>query len=268
MLCGTAVWKGSALRAFRCAGMVLALGAGIAGPVTARAADDPARIAADVLSKSAYQSEFPQAPAPAPPPKQKQPPPASSPPPTRNYDLTPPPAKSPGPDFSFDPTILLFVLGGIGFLTLGFLLLQRIGTAKRTLSASAPTAAPFVAQIVTSNVPAPSPAPAPIDEVERLAAAGRFAEAIHLILLRFLAELRSGQFIIADSLTSREILRKHSLAPTTRDALGIVIGAVELCHFGGRSADERLFRHCLSAYHARSGARPNTMAGEPAGERA
>ena len=91
----------------------------------------------------------------------------------------------------------------------------------------------------------------PIDDAERLAAAGRYAEAIHVILLRFLGELRySAQVTMSDASTSREILRSGAVPPTMRGGLATVIGAVELCHFGGRDADEKLFRHCAEAYYA------------------
>ncbi len=45
----------------------------------------------------------------------------------------------------------------------------------------------------------------------------------------------------------RDPAQRHPVRPH-REALGTVVGAVELCHFGGRRGDATLFEHCVAAY--------------------
>jgi hypothetical protein len=88
-----------------------------------------------------------------------------------------------------------------------------------------------------------------IDEIERLARAGAYAEAVHLMLLRALEALRRRLGASwARSLTSREIARRSELAPTDRSALKMLVGAVEISRFGGQSANEQIYRACLDQY--------------------
>ncbi|MBK8161294.1 MAG: hypothetical protein IPK59_21935 [Rhodospirillaceae bacterium] len=166
----------------------------------------------------------------------------------QSVDRTPsPPEPSAAANWSLpDLRYLLLAVAVGGFLILGIYLLMK----RSPLPAAA--AVPPVAARVATAAPAPMPvAPVgPIDDAERLAAAGRYGEAIHVILLRFLGELRhSAQVTMTDASTSREILRSGAVPVTMRGGLATVIGAVELCHFGGRDADEKLFRHCAQAYY-------------------
>lgn len=89
-----------------------------------------------------------------------------------------------------------------------------------------------------------------LDEIERLAARGAFSEAIHLLLLRAIGFLRSrlGQNW-ETSLTSREILGRVKLAGNGQKALGNLVAAVEISHFGGRPANEATYKLCLESYH-------------------
>ena len=106
-------------------------------------------------------------------------------------------------------------------------------------------------QVATQPIMRPAgDAPLPdLDEIERLARAGAFAEAIHLMLLRALEALRHRLGTSwAKSLTSREITRRSELAPTDRSALKMLVGAVEISKFGGKSANEQIYRACLDQY--------------------
>ena len=106
-------------------------------------------------------------------------------------------------------------------------------------------------QVATQPIMRPAgDAPLPdLDEIERLARAGAFAEAIHLMLLRALEALRHRLGTSwAKSLTSREIARRSELAPTDRSALKMLVGAVEISKFGGKSANEQIYRACLDQY--------------------
>ncbi len=95
---------------------------------------------------------------------------------------------------------------------------------------------------------APAPLDVPLASAERLAAAGRFAEAIHALLLETLAALsRAAQ--LAPSLTSREILSRVPLPARAREALAGLVLAVEISRFGGAPAGEGDYRACLDRFH-------------------
>lgn len=96
---------------------------------------------------------------------------------------------------------------------------------------------------------ADAPAPIPIVSAEALAAEGRWADAIHALLLDTLAAL-SGASRLAPSLTSREIVARVRLGPVARDALSGLVGAVEISRFGGADATEEDYRLCLARFHA------------------
>jgi hypothetical protein len=80
---------------------------------------------------------------------------------------------------------------------------------------------------------------------DRLSREGNFVEAMHVLLLHSLSEIRrqlGEQF--ADSLTSREILRAARITAIARTALRDIIGAVELTHFGGYPAQAGEYAAC------------------------
>ncbi len=92
------------------------------------------------------------------------------------------------------------------------------------------------------------PEPIPILSAEAAAAAGRYGEAIHALLLDTLAAL-SRAARLAPSLTSREIVGRVRLAPPAREALAGLVTAVELSHFGGAVPGEADYRACLDRFH-------------------
>jgi hypothetical protein len=84
---------------------------------------------------------------------------------------------------------------------------------------------------------------------EALAAAGRFGEAIHVLLLDTLEAL-SRASRLAPSLTSREIVGRVPLPAPARDALSGLVSAVEVSWFGGDVPGEADYRLCLDRFHA------------------
>ena len=80
---------------------------------------------------------------------------------------------------------------------------------------------------------------ATLAEADRLSQAGHFGEAVHVLLLCCLGELRRRRrdAQLAPSLTSREILARLSLPERASAAFAAIVDAVELSHFGGRPAD-------------------------------
>ena len=105
-------------------------------------------------------------------------------------------------------------------------------------------------QVASQPIVRTADAPLPdLDEIERLARAGAYAEAIHLMLLRALEALRRRLGTSwAKSLTSREIARRSELPASDRNALKMLVGAVEISRFGGQNANEQIYRACLDQY--------------------
>jgi Domain of unknown function (DUF4129) len=86
---------------------------------------------------------------------------------------------------------------------------------------------------------------------DELAAQGRYVEAMHVLLLQGLADIRARleeQF--ADSLTSREILRGARLNPAGRSSLREIIAAVERTYFGGYPAQGDDYATCRRNFDA------------------
>jgi len=86
-------------------------------------------------------------------------------------------------------------------------------------------------------------------EADELASQGRFVEAMHVLLLRGLAELRrSFQLRFADSLTSRELLGLLPLPATTLEALTDIVERVELAYFGERAVVAGDYQACRESF--------------------
>jgi hypothetical protein len=84
---------------------------------------------------------------------------------------------------------------------------------------------------------------------DELASQGRFVEAMHVLLLRGLADIRARlDEPFADSLTSREILRNMRLPEKVRDALRDVVGRVEWTYFGEHPAGRDDYLACRMSF--------------------
>ena len=86
---------------------------------------------------------------------------------------------------------------------------------------------------------------------DELAAEGRFVEAMHVLLLQGLADIRARldeQF--ADSLTSREILRSTKLSETGRSSLRDIVNRVEWTYFGEHPAALADYVACRASFNS------------------
>jgi hypothetical protein len=84
-----------------------------------------------------------------------------------------------------------------------------------------------------------------LSEADRLARVGAHGEALHLLLLYCLNEMRRRFGLgLPPSLTSREILGLSVLPEIRRNGLSVIVSAVEISHFGGRPADETTYQLC------------------------
>ena len=99
--------------------------------------------------------------------------------------------------------------------------------------------------------PEPAAARALLDEADALAAAGQYAEAIHLLLFRSIEDLsqrRAGS--APPAFTSREIVETVEMPGPARGAFARIAAAVELSFFGGRPAGADDFQTCRRDYEA------------------
>jgi len=104
------------------------------------------------------------------------------------------------------------------------------------------------------------PAEISLAQADALAARGFFVEAMHLLLLVSLAEIRRRlRLEFADSLTSREILRRARLPEEVTGALRSIVTRVELSYFGGYPATQPDYDTCRAGFEALSSVLPNHM---------
>jgi hypothetical protein len=77
----------------------------------------------------------------------------------------------------------------------------------------------------------------------------RRRDAMHVLLLQALADMhRRLDVALADSLTSREILRRAKVSPLAKSALQEIIGAVERAYFGDHPAGESDYLSCRTNF--------------------
>jgi len=88
-------------------------------------------------------------------------------------------------------------------------------------------------------------------EADELASRGNFAEAIRVLLLRSVEELRRHLRVsIAASLTSREILYHVALPSEGRPVLADIISRVEVSYFGGHRPGADEYKACRDSFNA------------------
>jgi hypothetical protein len=97
--------------------------------------------------------------------------------------------------------------------------------------------------------PASAPARAWLEEADRLAADGRYGEAVHHLLLRSVEDLaRRRPQLVRPALTSRDLARSPGIPAAPRRMFGEIAAAVERSLFGGRSIDAEQWGRCRQAY--------------------
>jgi Domain of unknown function (DUF4129) len=99
--------------------------------------------------------------------------------------------------------------------------------------------------------PEASEATALLAGADALAAQGRFAEAVHLLLFRSIDDIRDKTGgAIRPSLTAREIGALSILPDTIREALAPIIRIVEQSFFGGHDVTETHWKNARASYQA------------------
>ncbi len=88
-----------------------------------------------------------------------------------------------------------------------------------------------------------------LEEADALARAGRFAEAVHLLLFRSIEDIQGRlEGGVPHSLTAREIGGLRQLPERAKRALGPIIRIVEHSFFGGRDVDEGNWQTARQSY--------------------
>lgn len=90
-----------------------------------------------------------------------------------------------------------------------------------------------------------------LEDADRLADQGRFAEAVHLILFRSIEDI-DGHWpnLIKPALTSRDIADQHVLPESARRTFADIARMVERSFFGGDQLGSADFDTCRRAYEA------------------
>ena len=90
-----------------------------------------------------------------------------------------------------------------------------------------------------------------LEDADALAAQGRFAEAVHLLLFRSIDDIQEKKTgLIGRSLTAREIGALDGLPDWIRDALTPIIRIVERSFFGGQDVTETGWRDARKSYES------------------
>ena len=90
-----------------------------------------------------------------------------------------------------------------------------------------------------------------LEDADRLAADGRFAEAAHLLLHRSLDDVRAFRpRALRPAVTSRELAVSEALPGAARQAFSHIAEVVERSYFGDRSVDQAAYADCRRSYEA------------------
>jgi len=88
-----------------------------------------------------------------------------------------------------------------------------------------------------------------LEDIDAMAAEGRFEEAVHTLLFRSIQDIDIRRpNTIRRSLTSREIAALQILTPATREAFAKIGAVVETSYFGGEEIGREEFDICRAAY--------------------
>lgn len=138
--------------------------------------------------------------------------------------------------------VFLVLLVVVVLLLLGWLLREVLGRGRKTAVESG------TPEETAADAPEREPA---FEDASRLAAEGRYAEAIHALLLaaiRYFAE--RSRTPIQPSRTSRELVRLLPLGAETREAFTELVRAVEVSLFGGVAVGPEEYERSLSRFRS------------------
>ncbi|WP_419899565.1 DUF4129 domain-containing protein [Roseomonas sp. USHLN139] len=159
----------------------------------------------------------------------------------------PPPAPPPGRGWTLDwigglgtvaPWILWGLVAVLGLL-LAWVVLQQLRQAQRRREGAGLAVPTAEAERQAAR------AGALLAEADALAAAGRFAEAVRVLLHQSLAEIGIQRpRLLRPAFTSRDIAALPGLPGPVRQAFGAIAAVVERAVFGGRAIGEAQWQEC------------------------
>jgi hypothetical protein len=139
--------------------------------------------------------------------------------------------------------IFVVLLVAAGVLIVGWiareLLARRRGGDPRTVPDAAASPASTVEKALV------------FDDAARLAGEGRYAEAVHALLLAAIRHFAErSRTAVQPSRTSRELVRLLPLAPEAREAFAELVRTVELSLFGGAAVGAEDYERNLARFQA------------------
>lgn len=169
-----------------------------------------------------------------------------------NYQRTLTTAEPDVPDIDFDlPPGLAEVLGWIAIAIVAIVALVWLWRLLADRRASAVVEEPEAETAPALKRAAPSDL---LAEADRLAAEGRYSEAVHVLLVgTFGGFAEAGARFVAPPLTSREVLADAPLRDSVKAALGELVSVVERAHFAGRTIGRGEFERCRESYRSIAG---------------
>ncbi len=154
------------------------------------------------------------------------------------------------------PSISLPVLGaGAALSRLVFVVLLVVVVAliavwvvRTTVERRRGSAGPETGPAADPAATGPEPEPA-FEDASRLAAEGRYAEAVHALLLAAIRHFAErSRTAVPPSRTSRELVRLLPLGPETREAFTELVRTVELSLFGGAAVGPEEWERNLTRF--------------------
>lgn len=147
------------------------------------------------------------------------------------------------------PIARVIFWGGIGLALAGFLwfVARRLMLARRGGGEDASDKK--VDDVLTPDRPEERIARSRLDEADRLAAEGRYDEAVHLLLFKSIEDVETARKArLSRSLTAREIVSLDELSARARGALAPITALVERAVFAGRSLVAGDYQAARAAY--------------------
>lgn len=111
-----------------------------------------------------------------------------------------------------------------------------------------------------------------LNDADALAAQGRYAEAVHILLFRSIQDIQTQRpHAVNRSLTSREISRLSILSPKAKEGFSLIGRLVENSFFGGGALDKADYETSKTAYknfaYEKIGAKSGLKLGQKSGLR-
>ena len=139
--------------------------------------------------------------------------------------------------------VLFWIIVAAAVLGLVFLIVRELGGLDWAIKKRKR------APLVTQYRPDAQVAQTLLADADALAAEGRFAEAVHVLLLRSIEDMRQRRpRALRPSFTSRDIGALDILPAQARSAFGAMADLVETSLFGGRTVDAAGFEASRKAY--------------------